>query len=94
MGDVSMTALFYGGPADGAEVALLEPIPQVVRMPLDPVLLDRARTEVRQLDALQLAAEYRLELVDGKAEPQWYLRNGVRTVRYSVHVDRRRPADA
>lgn len=93
MGDVNMTATFYGGPADGATVVLVEPIPPVLRMPLELVRCDPARTDVRHLEACQLDAEYRLECGD-TGLPMRYVVNGRPVVKYRVHVTRKRPADA
>lgn len=93
MGDMTMVAAFYGGPADGALVVLLEPIPTVLRMPLDVKLCDHRFTEAAALNACQQPAEYRLELGD-QGMPLRYLRNGKPTVKYLVRVDRKRTASA
>lgn len=93
MGDVTMTATLYGGPADGAVIVLHEPIPTVLRTPLELALVDVARTEARMMQACQLDGVYHLECGD-QGLPLRYVRNGRPLVRYLAHVTRKRPADA
>ena len=70
-GPVTMRATFYGGPADGGEVLLAEPIRQCLRFPLSPLeAVDLFETlpadrERGQLIPNNVAAHYVLDMVPG-----------------------------
>ena len=63
--NVNMRAVFYGGPCDGGELELAEPIRRTLQFPITPVealALFEPRKHDGTLVPSHIAATYRLEL--------------------------------
>jgi hypothetical protein len=80
-----MRAVFYGGPCDGGELVLAEPIRTVLRFPVTPeealALFQPRRTEAHLVPS-HIPATYHLELVT----PDTPFRDPRNRVRYLYEV--------
>lgn len=85
-----MRATFYGGPLDGGELAILEPIAAILRFPVEPALMAvmfaPISSGVNRGLMPNVPAVYQLAVADG--EPA---RDTEGRIRYVYQVERKAP---